>query len=355
MRRLTFLLLTLAATQAGADPNMPGTDRITYFGYEDCILLENAHTRVVLTSSAGRILEYSRKGPNAIYLDPAQEGATFEGGDPPFGPTGGRLDIGPEMIIPAHPDLWLGQWESQITGPRSARLISKKDEPTGVQLIRDFQLAEDSTHLSVTQTIKNVSDSEKHWGHWSRTFGTGGGIVLIPLTPGSRFPDSYIMYGPGPVINYHPGDPNIRIRDNFLEVLSTPLRAKLGMDSQAGWFAYLDRNDLLWIKRYPVVPRPPLRRTGRADHLDMVLQGSNVRVRANRPARGYTARRRGVLHRGLVAPALHLSPGRQRPRPRSHQRVGGARGAMSIKAARPPESSRTPPSARLRALLDRLA
>ena len=48
------------------------------------------------------------------------------------------------------------------------------------------------------------------------------------------------MYGPGPVINYRPGDPNIRIRDNFLEVLSTPLRAKLGMDSQAGWFAYLE-------------------------------------------------------------------------------------------------------------------
>ena len=161
------------------------------------------------------------------------------------------------MVIPAHPDLWLGQWESQITGPRSARLISKKDEPTGVQLIRDFQLAEDSTHLSVTQTIKNVSDSEKHWGHWSRTFGTGGGIVLIPLTPKSRFPDSYVMYGPGPVINYRPEDPNIRIRSNFLEVLSTPLRPKLGMDSQAGWFAYLDRNDLLWVKRYPVYPDRP--------------------------------------------------------------------------------------------------
>ena len=51
MRRLTLLLLTLVTTQAGA-ANMPGTDRIPYFGYEDCILLENAHTRVVLTSSA---------------------------------------------------------------------------------------------------------------------------------------------------------------------------------------------------------------------------------------------------------------------------------------------------------------
>lgn len=255
MRYLTLLLIILATTQAGAD-QMPGTDRITYFGYEDCILLQNAQTRVVLTSSAGRILEYSRRGPNAIYLDPVQEGMVFET-DPTFGPTGGRLDIGPEMTIPPHPNLWLGEWESTITGPRSARLISKKDEPTGVQLIRDFQLDEHSTHLSVTQTIKNISASEKHWGHWSRTFGTGGGIVLIPLTPESRFPDSYVMYGPGPVINYHPEDPNIRIRDNFLEVLSTPARAKLGLDSQAGWFAYLDKNDLLWVKRYPVYPDRP--------------------------------------------------------------------------------------------------
>ena len=258
MRYLFALFaLVLSTAYAGADDKMPGTDRITYFGYENCILLENAQTRVVLTESAGRILEYSHKGPNAIYLDPIQEGETFAEGQPTFGPTGGRLDIGPEMTIPTHPNLWLGQWESVITGPRSARLISKKDEPTGVQLIRDFVLDEHSTHLSVTQTIKNISDSEKHWGHWSRTFGTGGGIVLVPLTPESRFPDNYIMYGPGPVINYHPKDPNIRVRDNFLEVLTTPLRAKLGMDSQAGWFAYLDKNDLLWVKRYPVYPDRP--------------------------------------------------------------------------------------------------
>ena len=137
------------------------------------------------------------------------------------------------MTIPAHPDLWIGTWEAEIIGPRSARLISKRDEPTGVQLIRDIVLDEYSTHLSVTQTIKNFSNTEKHWGHWSRTFGTGD-ILLIPLTPHSRFPENYVMYGSGPVINYHPEDPNIRTRDGFLEVLTTPLRAKLGMDSMAG-------------------------------------------------------------------------------------------------------------------------
>lgn len=45
---------------------MSSTSRITYFGYEDCILLENAHARAVVIGSADRILEYSRKCPNAI-------------------------------------------------------------------------------------------------------------------------------------------------------------------------------------------------------------------------------------------------------------------------------------------------
>ena len=91
---------------------MSGTSRITYFGYENCILLENDYARTVVTGSAGRILEYSRKGPNAIYLDPAQKGIAFEE-EPIFGPTGGRLDIGPEMTIPAHPNLWIGTWEAE--------------------------------------------------------------------------------------------------------------------------------------------------------------------------------------------------------------------------------------------------
>lgn len=250
---LVFCSLLFTLTH-GAHAQMPGTSTTTYFGYKNCIALENATTRAVLTAHGGRILEYAHKGNNAIYLDPEQKGHIFNGKDVRFGPTGGRFDIGPETTIPAHPDLWLGPWTASITGPRSARLVSVEDEATGVQLIRDFVLDEHTSHLSVTQTIKNISDTEKHWAHWSRTFGTGGGIVLIPLTPESRFPDKYIMYGPGPVMNYKPEDPNIRIRDGFLEILKTPKQPKLGMDSMAGWFAYAEKNDLLWVKRYPTYP-----------------------------------------------------------------------------------------------------
>jgi hypothetical protein len=86
---------------------------------------------------------------------------------------------------------------------------------------------------------------------------SGNGIVLIPLTPPSRFPKSYLMYGPGPVMEYQPVDPNIRVRDGFLEIVGPPARPKLGFDSTAGWFCYLTRNDLMFVKRFPVYPHRP--------------------------------------------------------------------------------------------------
>jgi hypothetical protein len=253
MKPITILLVGLVLLAGSSDAD-EGTERIDYFGYSGCVVLQNADIRVVLTTHGGRILEYSRDGENAIHLDPAQQGWVYVPGGPTVDPTGGRLDIGPESIIPPRPELWQGEWQAEITGPRSARLTSVRHAATGVQLIRDFVLDETSSHLSVTQTMRNISDGTTEWCHWSRTFGRGGGIVVIPLACQSRFPNQYVMYGPGPVINYRPEDSNIRVRDGFLEIIGPPQRAKLGMDSCAGWFSYVSKNDLMWVKRFPVYP-----------------------------------------------------------------------------------------------------
>jgi len=166
----------------------------------------------------------------------------------------GRFDIGPEKIIPRRDVLWSGKWTGEITGPRSARLTSQQDHATGSQLIRDFVLAGEGSHLSCTQTIVNISNHATQWCHWSRTFARGNGICVIPLTPGSRFPNHYVMYEPNNLINIEPVDPHIRTRDGFLEITGVPKYPKLGMDSQAGWFAYLMRNDLCFVKRFKVAP-----------------------------------------------------------------------------------------------------
>ena len=225
---------------------------VRYLNYDKAIELTNDKTKVVLCPQAGgRVLEYSLNGKNSLYLD--EKEAEWKPGKP--GPaSAGRFDIGPELVIPRRSTLWSREWTGEITGPRSARLTSQHDEATGVQLVRDFELDATTSHLSCTQTIMNVSTETKEWCHWSRTFALGEGICVIPLAGQSRFPNKYVMYEEGALINARPADPNIRIRDGFLEILAAPRRPKLGFDSYAGWMAYAMKNDLLFVKKFKTFP-----------------------------------------------------------------------------------------------------
>jgi hypothetical protein len=248
-----LVLWSIAARLAAA--NFPGVGSTDFFGYKGCVLLENETTRVVLCQQAGaRVLEYSLNGKNSMWLEPEQAGWVLREGAPRFDLCGGRFDIGPEMLVPRRPILWSGAWRAEAIGPRAARLTSEEDPATGVQLVREFRLDATGSRLRCTQTIKNISAQKVAWCHWSRTLAIGGGICVIPETPHSRFPNGYVMYEDGSLINPRPVDPNIRRRDGFLEIVGPPKFRKLGMDSQAGWFAYLMPNDVMFVKRYPVYP-----------------------------------------------------------------------------------------------------
>jgi hypothetical protein len=234
----------------------PGTGRTDFAGYSDCIFLENENTRVVLGhQSGGRILEYAHNGENVLFLDPAQEGKSWKPGNPIFGPKAGQFDIGPEKIVPEHPVLWAGEWAAEITGARSAKCTSPIDPLLGVQLLREFRLDSDSSHFTCRQTLINKStDKIQRLCHWGRTLAKGGGICVIPLGDYSRFPNSYVMYGPDDVIQYQPEDPNIRTRNGFLEILAPPRHPKLGMDSMEGWFTYLMPDNWMFLKSYVTHP-----------------------------------------------------------------------------------------------------
>jgi len=252
----TAVTLAALAAPAGAK-EYPGTAAVEFAGYTGCIEIRNETTRVVLGPHVGgRLLSYSFEGREAIWRDPKQDGWTYTPGKPSVDVCGGRLDIGPECVIPRHPTLWFGEWKAEAIGPRAARMTSQPDEATGVQLVRDFRLDAKGTRLRVTQTIRNVSKETKHWCHWSRTLAIPGGIFVVPLNPQSRFPKGYILYGPGPVLDYSPAnDPTIRRREGMLEVHPVPPRPKFGIDSEAGWMAYAMPNDLLFVKRFAVYPK----------------------------------------------------------------------------------------------------
>ncbi len=235
---------------------MVKTSRVDFHGYSDCIRLENDETRVTLGHQCGGlVLDYSWRGENLMALDPNQAGWMYSPGGPEIDPCGGRCDIGPEKAIAPHPTLWLGAWSPEVDASGVARLTSQVDPATGARLVREFELDPVGSRLRCTQTMVNESGRDQAWHHWSRTLSPGGGIVVVPLTEPRRFPSGYVMYGSDYVsANFAPADPNVRIRDGFLEIFDTPESPKLCIDSYAGWFAYLTTTDRLFVKRFPVYP-----------------------------------------------------------------------------------------------------
>lgn len=227
---------------------------VEFHGHQSAVELNAGPAKVYLApGSGGRVLQFTFGNRKALYLDDAD--GHPEPGKPAM-MSAGRFDYGPELVVMPHPTIWSGVWESESTGPRSVRLMSPKDDQAGVQLRRDFELAEDGTpRLRCTQTIINIGDKPQELCHWGRSFSPGGGIVLIPLGDRpSRFPAKYAMYEDSAIINVRNVDDRIRERDGFIEVLGPPRKPKLGFDTYAGWLAYLLPDDTLFVKRFPTYP-----------------------------------------------------------------------------------------------------
>ncbi len=232
------------------------TARFTpHLAYQHSIELKVGDARAVLCPQVGgRVLEFSVGGKDSMWLDPKEN--DWKPGQP-GNASAGRFDFGPELTTPSHPKQWSGEWTGEILSNGSARLISQKDEASGVQLTRTFSLSKadgKAARLDCTQTIMNVSNEVREYGHWGRSFSPGGGICLIPLQGKSKYPSKYAMYEDSAIINVKPQDDRIRERDGFLEILSPPRKPKLGFDSQAGWLAYLAPNNVLFVKRFKVDP-----------------------------------------------------------------------------------------------------
>ncbi len=231
----------------------PGAREITENKYPNCIELFNDSVRVVLEPNlGGRILVYALNEKNVLYVDKKDDGRIYEPGVF-IHPSAGRFDIGPEHTIPPHPKLYMGMWSAKITGPRQAEMISQADSVTGVQLVRKFKLAKSGSMLEFTQIIRNIGQENRCYCHWGRTLAKGGGIALAPVNNNSRYPEKYIIYGPGKIMNFRPeNETNIRVKENIMEITDTPSQPKIITDSYDGWLAYITKDDQLFIKKFPV-------------------------------------------------------------------------------------------------------
>lgn len=229
---------------------------VTELGYKNCIELSNDKVRVVLDPNVGgRVLIYERSGKDILYHDPALAGQIYEpfGDDkmPWFGPEAGRFDVGPEKAMPERKTLWAGTWEGEITGQLYARMFSKVCPDTHLQLIREFELDNNSSKLICKQTIKNSGEKQVRVNHWSRTLAKGNGILIAPIDSDSRFPEGFIVYSPDETMDFEPlNEPGVRVRNGYLEIFSAPDRPKFVFDVDPGWLAYITDQNQIFIKKF---------------------------------------------------------------------------------------------------------
>tara|TARA_B100001123_G_scaffold406706_1_gene498243 strand:+ start:690 stop:1733 length:1044 start_codon:yes stop_codon:yes gene_type:complete len=251
-----FILSLYLVSHSFGHAEFSGARVIEYFGYEDAIELSNGECTAILTPAVGgKIMSYQLNGKEALEIIPEEAGFHYvpKSGERIFSGAG-RFDFGLEQRVSQRAEIWVGAWQGQITGPRQATLTSVRHKGTGIQVVRSFTLAATGTNLTCKQTLINIGKTIKRHNHWSRTFGRGFGIVVIPTSEWSRYENHYVMFEPENRINLVPKNEGIYIKNDFLIVSQAPEHPKLGMDSMEGWFSYLTPNDLLFVKKYPVFP-----------------------------------------------------------------------------------------------------
>ena len=233
--QLLILILGVTLLAAGEDTNY--------------ITISNGEVKVAVDIEVGgRVMEYSKEGNNVIFLYPDGEKSSSD-------PDGGRCDFGPERITPPRPETWVGSWELVEKKTNYIKIISQVAKTAGVKLVREFSLDSNSSHLTFTQTIINVSDSTKRYCHWSRTFGERNGICLAPLNPNSRFPKGYMVYTGNSKLDYFPeGGENEKVEDGILVLTGPPENEKFVTDASEGWLAYITRDNQLFVKKFEIYP-----------------------------------------------------------------------------------------------------
>ena len=169
---------------------------------------------------------------------------------------GYNIDLGPELRrIPPHLSLWMGAFDWRWD-KGSLSLESAPDPSVGIQIRKRMNLDPRTGELSLTQTMKNISTQEQTYCLWDRTLCRGGGFAVVPLGKRSRFKTGWSLLREGAYRGDDAAHPNVQILDGVLVARAEGKSSKLGLDSDAGWIAYV-RGRLLFVKYFPHFPTGP--------------------------------------------------------------------------------------------------
>ena len=175
---------------------------ISYRSWNYCYKISNEDVEIIINPTyGGHILYYGLKSLNSniLWVDSTLNGYTLEkyqiGGRNKKAPDAGRFDIGNERLTETINDTtWVGPYNIRIINDYAIIVTSLPQIRSGIQLSREYSLEKEGSHLHINQTIKNISNHEVKYCHWSRTLSPSGGIYITQLIKTSKYPNGYALF-----------------------------------------------------------------------------------------------------------------------------------------------------------------
>ncbi len=270
IHRVLFLALTLLTGLAGrvasgqevvGDNWLRGLVLSDYHGWSNCLAIQdtkNDYQVVIAPGVGGRMVQYSHKRVNILYLNPQARGLDLFKTGQEFFVGGYQCDIGPEIHgVPSRPLLSVGTNEWRAPRDYTVETASSADLAIGIRILKSYTMNVDNGEMGLLQRMINVSDRQVRNCIWDRTACLGGGILMVPLNKKSRFQQRWALKKHFKGQYFYDGDevkgPTAEIHDDVLFVETQEGKFKIGADSSAGWVAYA-HGRLLFIKFFPHYP-----------------------------------------------------------------------------------------------------
>lgn len=282
---------------------------VDYHGWRALRLTNGMVTVVAVPDAGGRLMEYKLGGHPYLWANPSELGKVYQ--QPRSEAERVWHNYGGYTLWPAPPDRWKGppdplgsqleggKWTGKVltASGRNAEieLRSPEDKVTGLQITRNIKLFGASSQVRITDKVTNISKENADWAFVRMTQVPGSlesgakydekSRLYIPVNADSKPKSGYVALEQGGTGQFK------LLPDHLLQVSYQGQKARIGVDSQAGWVAHVDESH-----DYALVERFEPSKLG-----DYPESGANVTVT--------TSADLSYMSLGLYSPSRSLKPG----------------------------------------------
>jgi len=260
-----------------------------YKGWPNSLVLEKGDTRLVIVPGiGGRIMEFSLRGNNPIWQNPAEYGKVYPITKVWHNYGGYKTWNAPQAIWQWPPDPFLDFGKVNVEMiTNGVRIYGAPSLESGIMFIKEVTLSEERGKARIVERMRNISGKDVKWSIWDVTQVSPPCFIVFPGEKNSKFPEGLYFFD-----EQSRKSSQWKIKDGLVIVNYKGETGKIGLDSSSNWMLYL-KDNLAYLKRFPVFPG--------AEYPD---EGCSVEVYTNSIDLPY-------LEMEILSPLVTLKPGEE--------------------------------------------